>query len=422
MFKIYDGRKYFYQWDINQRLIVDDSSITEVHFCNRTGECSLVCEVYKENGLNLVNVPNILFHNYFDIYVYAYDGNCTKHSKRFGVMSRSKPADYVYTETEVKSWEELAAKVEELAKNGGGFKVVHKPEVWTLEKGAYKVTGGFIFESESGGLEGPAWGNASNSVSFREGYLFVMPLPYSFSNVSGCDFYAIAPYGYIYYGRITLIEEIDSITGDPTLVANCDFQSLSKTKSISSSSTDGEFPTAAAVYKYVNSQLSGGNNSGSGNTNKVYEKIATITVTADESGNLPSSISITKDDNGDAFELTDIYCDMSIGLTDGTSGKLYIKAGNAFLMGNLNAYFLTALRKWFFRYDSYGEGLGGLCIAPANSISAGNFPTNQNYSLVGQPVQIGETLNINSLTLTITVGTAKTFLEGTTLTLWGVRK
>lgn len=111
MFKIYDGRGHFYQWDINQKLIVEDSSIKEVHFCNRTDDCSLVCEVYTENGINLVNVPNILFHKCFRIYAYGYDGNSTKHSRGFEVFSRSKPADYVYTETEIKRWEDYAAEV-----------------------------------------------------------------------------------------------------------------------------------------------------------------------------------------------------------------------------------------------------------------------------------------------------------------------
>lgn len=99
MFKIYDGREEFYQWDLNQKLIVSDASINEVHFCNRTDECSLVCEVYEEDGARLVDVPNILFQATWDIRAYAY---CTDHTlteKRFKVKARTRPADYVYTET-----------------------------------------------------------------------------------------------------------------------------------------------------------------------------------------------------------------------------------------------------------------------------------------------------------------------------------
>ena len=32
MFKIYDGREQFYQWDLDRKLIVEDAAITEVHF------------------------------------------------------------------------------------------------------------------------------------------------------------------------------------------------------------------------------------------------------------------------------------------------------------------------------------------------------------------------------------------------------
>ncbi len=156
---------------------------------------------------------------------------------------------------------------------------------------------------------------------------------------------------------------------------------------------------------------------------KVFERIATLTVTADENGNLPSAISITKDDNGKPFELTDFYCDVLIGLTDGANGKLYIQAGGTMMIGALNAYFLNSLRKWNCRYDSCGEGNGGLFVAPNGTIaSTTNFPNNNVTNMVGQPVPVGHTVNINSLKFVITTGTAKTFLEGTTITLWGVRK
>lgn len=117
MFKILDGRKYFYQWDINRKIIVSDETIKEVHFCNRQSECSLVCEVYTENDLNVVDVPNIILQKNYCINVYAYDGEATRHSKTFLVKARSKPEDYVYTETEVKNYESLKAYVEESIKN-----------------------------------------------------------------------------------------------------------------------------------------------------------------------------------------------------------------------------------------------------------------------------------------------------------------
>lgn len=118
MFKIENGRLSFWQWDTNQRLIVEDASITEVHFCNRTGDCSLVCEVYEESGKRLVNVPNILLQDNWTIRVYAYCANYTKIEEKFIVFTRSKPADYVYTETEIKNYEDLVERINQIEENG----------------------------------------------------------------------------------------------------------------------------------------------------------------------------------------------------------------------------------------------------------------------------------------------------------------
>lgn len=111
MFKIYDGREHFWQWDLNQKLIVEDPTINEVHFSNRADEDSLPVEVYEENGLRLANVPNIFLQEDLKIKAYAYSVDHTKHEAWFYVTTKSKPADYVYTETEVKSWEALEQRV-----------------------------------------------------------------------------------------------------------------------------------------------------------------------------------------------------------------------------------------------------------------------------------------------------------------------
>lgn len=111
MFRIVDGREHFYQWDLDRQVTVDDSSIIEVHFCNRTDECSLVVDVVDGKA----NVPNIILQNSFDIRVFGYDGKATLHEKTFKVKARTQPADYVYTETTVKRIDEVLAKAEEAA-------------------------------------------------------------------------------------------------------------------------------------------------------------------------------------------------------------------------------------------------------------------------------------------------------------------
>ena len=113
MFKILDGRKSFYQWDINRKIIINDETIKEVHFCNHQSECSLVVEVND----GVANVPNIMLQTNNCINVYAYDGESTRHSKTFLVKARSKPEDYVYTETEIKNYDSLKKYIDDTIAN-----------------------------------------------------------------------------------------------------------------------------------------------------------------------------------------------------------------------------------------------------------------------------------------------------------------
>jgi hypothetical protein len=122
MFRIVDGRANFYQWDLDRQVSVNDPSIVEVHFCNRTDDCSLVVEV--KDGI--ANVPNILLQNSFDIRVFGYDGKATRHDKVFIVKARTKPSDYCYVETEVKSYEYLEKKIYEIEHQGWSNEIVEE--------------------------------------------------------------------------------------------------------------------------------------------------------------------------------------------------------------------------------------------------------------------------------------------------------
>jgi hypothetical protein len=117
IFKIADGRECFYQWDIDRQLIVSDPTITEVHFCNRTDVCSLVVEVVD----GVANVPNKLLQSGFDVRVFGYDGKATMHEATFKVKARTQPADYVYTETVVKSIEEILEAAETVTTTANEF-------------------------------------------------------------------------------------------------------------------------------------------------------------------------------------------------------------------------------------------------------------------------------------------------------------
>ena len=142
--KIEGGRLSFYQWDINQRLLIDNEEIEEVHFSNAYSANALVCEVYVENGSRLVNVPNILLQADLTIKAYGCCNECVREEESYLVMPREKPEDYVYTETEVKRYEDLEARIEKLEKSGAVSSVNGKTgevKLTASDVGAVKKTG-----------------------------------------------------------------------------------------------------------------------------------------------------------------------------------------------------------------------------------------------------------------------------------------
>lgn len=198
-----------------------------------------------------------------------------------------------------------------------------------------------------------------------------------------------------------------------------------KTQAITENSTHDQYPTAKGVYDFVESEKQNGIKN-----NKVFERIATYTVTPDSDGSLPTRIIINKDDDGNPFELTDICCDVLIGLTDGSTGRFYVSVGNPSernmisIIGNaaLNIN-NTQLRKWCFRVDNYGDGRGGLTSAPSVSLlHTADFPSANISAMYGQPIPVWRTIDIREVQFVGQSGNTQTFMEGTTITLWGVRK
>lgn len=119
MFKILDGRDCFYQWDSNRQIVIENIDCNEVHFSNRTDETALVCTVREENGQMIADVPNILLQEDWDITVYAFDQDYTEYSQIIKVIPRTKPDDYVYTETEVLNYNTLSERINEVEANIG---------------------------------------------------------------------------------------------------------------------------------------------------------------------------------------------------------------------------------------------------------------------------------------------------------------
>lgn len=114
MFAIANERKSLWQWDLNQQLTVD-GNCTEVHYLDRGAPSTLTVEVKDGKA----DIPNILLQKAGRLVVYAYiideQDRHTKVCETFGIAPRPKPAEYVYTETEVKTWSDLQAQIGDLA-------------------------------------------------------------------------------------------------------------------------------------------------------------------------------------------------------------------------------------------------------------------------------------------------------------------
>lgn len=127
--KIEDGRSYFYQWDMGQRLLMENCPAgVEVHFAvtPRSAfdavrcDTALVTESYEENGKIYANIPDRLLQAAGKLTAYIYtETNGEGHTvtcSTFTVLPRPRPADYVFTEGEIKRWEALDARIAELEK------------------------------------------------------------------------------------------------------------------------------------------------------------------------------------------------------------------------------------------------------------------------------------------------------------------
>lgn len=107
-----NGKAYFYQWDTGQSIQVPEG-VPTVHF-KMHGEGVAFQAVDR-----VVAVPDELLQLKNDIILWTYDTNHTIDVARIPVKKRNKPADYAYTPTEVKTWEQLDERIKAL-ENGGG--------------------------------------------------------------------------------------------------------------------------------------------------------------------------------------------------------------------------------------------------------------------------------------------------------------
>lgn len=114
-----DANGGLYQWDIGQRLrLYGVAAGTRVDYV--MGAQTLSVDSYADGDV-YADIPNILLQESGGIKVLVYvtgeDYGETVCERRLNVLPRAKPSDYVYTETEVKTYDDLEARVSALEEN-----------------------------------------------------------------------------------------------------------------------------------------------------------------------------------------------------------------------------------------------------------------------------------------------------------------
>lgn len=101
IFKIYDGRTNFWQWDRKQKLIVLDETVDQVHFSNRNMTHSVKRDVYVDkDGLRVCNIPDDLLKMPANLVAYAMSSGATIKSVKFAVVRRPMPSGYISDQSE----------------------------------------------------------------------------------------------------------------------------------------------------------------------------------------------------------------------------------------------------------------------------------------------------------------------------------
>lgn len=93
-----DGRTELWQWDTGRKIVVDDKSVSEVHYSKYSSTQAITREVINGKA----EIPNFLLQDTHAVTVYAYSGSIengyTMAEKTFNVVKKPKPANYVETE------------------------------------------------------------------------------------------------------------------------------------------------------------------------------------------------------------------------------------------------------------------------------------------------------------------------------------
>lgn len=113
------------QWEKGRRVKIEPlrgMRVDYVHFCNHGDTVAIPVKPTEENGQIFASIPNILLQDGRNLVVYVANISGSKEETfsdaSFSVRKRPKPADYVYTETEILSYTSLDKRLARLEGEG----------------------------------------------------------------------------------------------------------------------------------------------------------------------------------------------------------------------------------------------------------------------------------------------------------------
>lgn len=156
---------------------------------------------------------------------------------------------------------------------------------------------------------------------------------------------------------------------------------------------------------------------------KIYEKIATITVTPSEDGSLPKHVIFSSDSSGESFALTDFMIKAYAGFADGSKSSLYMSVnGNGVIANGGIGSISSSCRGFniFFRQEENGFKR----VEYTSSVLADGYYNAQTFienSRLIPPISTMAVSPVTNVDLYTETGDTKAWVEGSTFELWGIR-
>lgn len=113
-----DSKSELWQWDTGRYLSLPDTDAKEVHISRGGMRSARVVKIQEQKAV----IPDGLLVFGGRLFVYVVQANATGemtvYDKWFDIQRRPKPDDYIYTDDEVRQWEQLEERLSNIESNG----------------------------------------------------------------------------------------------------------------------------------------------------------------------------------------------------------------------------------------------------------------------------------------------------------------